>query len=373
VALTGLARALTSHGIDTTLLTTNADPTGRLDVPLNDYAIRDGATYVFHRVLTMGGRYGVAPSIVKTLRRTIATYDVAHIHWLYNFACIAAARAAIAAGVPFVVQPNGSLDPHLREKNRLVKRLYLATVGRPLLEAAAAIVFTSEQERVLASYGARRPAWIVPVGLDASSFQDLPPAGTFRAAFPVIDGPFLLHVGRLSRQKGLDLLLGAFARLRPDRHNLSLVLAGPDAEGYGGSLRRLAQELGVGDRVLFTGMLTHEMKLAAFVDAELFVLPSYAENFGAAITEALACGLPVVMSDRVNIHREMAAAGVATVVECSVDSVAQGIESALDDVATRRRIATAGPALVRARYTWDAIIPTLVARYAEVLTSRAAA
>jgi glycosyltransferase involved in cell wall biosynthesis len=114
-------------------------------------------------------------------------------------------------------------------------------------------------------------------------------------------------------------------------------------------------------------MLAHELKLAAFIDAEMFVLPSYAENFGAVITEALACGLPVVMSDQVNIHREIAAAGAATVVACSVESVAAGVASALHDTAARARIATLGPALVRAHYTWDAIIPTLAARYADVI------
>jgi glycosyltransferase involved in cell wall biosynthesis len=148
---------------------------------------------------------------------------------------------------------------------------------------------------------------------------------------------------------------------------LWLVLAGPDPDGYGAHVRALSEQLGVGDRVVFAGLLSHELKLAALIDAELFVLPSYAENFGAVITEALACGLPVVISDQVNIHRELAAAGAATVVQCSVESVAAGIASALSDTAARGRIATLGPALVRTHYTWEAIIPMLVARYADVI------
>ena len=369
VALTSLVRALAAHGVDTTLYTTDNDPDGSLDVPLNQPVPRDGAVYEYHRVSGWARRYGWAPSLWTRLRATAGTFDVVHIHWLYNFACVAAARAARAAGVPFVVQLNGSLDPHLLKKNHAFKRAYLATVGRPLLRHAAAIICTSEQERLDAAYTPRRREWIVPVGLDGATFEGLPDPGTFRRAFPQVEGPFLLFLGRLSRQKGLDLLIGAFARMAPRHPRLRLVLAGPDPDGYAAVLKTAAREAGVEDRVVFAGMLPHALKLAAFVDADLFVLPSYAENFGAVVTEALACGLPVVISSQVNIHRELEAAGVATVVQCSVESVAAGVESALADPRLRPRIATAGPALVRDRYTWDAIVPGLVEKYAEVMAA----
>ena len=370
VAITGLARALVSHGVETTLLTTNADGTGWLDVPLDRSVVRDGVTYMFHNVPPFGHRWGFAPSIVRTLRRTVASHDVVHIHWLYGFVAIAAARAAIAAGVPFVVQPAGSLDPYQFQKSRLVKATYLATVARPLLRQAAAIVFTSPLERDLATRHAPCPTWIVPVGLDLPTFVDTPPAGAFRSAFPVVDGPFLLFMGRLDPKKGLDLLIQAFAQIARTRPGLRLVVAGPDAGQYGMEMRHLAAQLGVERRVCFTGILSHALKLAAFIDAELFVLPSYAENFGAVVTEALACGLPVVISNRVNIWPEMAEAEVATVVECSVESVAAGILASLGDPSLRQRIATRGPALVRKAYTWDAIVPGLVTKYAGVAASR---
>ncbi len=117
--------------------------------------------------------------------------------------------------------------------------------------------------------------------------------------------------------------------------------------------------------MLFPGMLTGELKRAAFVDAALFILPSRAGNFSRVIIEVLACGLPVVISDQVNIHRELSTAGAATVVQCLTESVAAGIEVSLADPAARSQIATVGTALVRAHYTWDTIIPTLVAHYAE--------
>ena len=329
--------------------------------------VRDGVPQVFHHVWPLGSRFGFAPSLVATLERTLPGHDLVHIHWLYNFACMAAARSAVSAGVPFVVQPRASLDPHMRKKNDVLKRADSATLGRPLLTRAAAIVFTAEDERALASYGPRRPEWVIPNGIDMAGYERLPPRGTFRAAFPALEGHFLLFLGRLSRQKGLDLLLPAFQRLLQARPDLRLVLAGPDHEGYEREVRTMAHALGLADKVLFPGLITGDLKLAAFVDADLFVLPSYAENFGGVIIEALACGLPVVISDQVNIHGELSDAGAAVVVSCSIDAVASGIESALTDEGARGRIAALGPVVVRAKYSWDAIIPTLVARYADVI------
>src|SRR5258708_36626755 len=99
VALTSLAKALTQHGIDTTLLTTNAGTRSRLDVPLNEEIDRDGVRYLFHNVIALGGRYGIAPRLPGTLERTVRSYDLVHIHWLFNFSCIAAARPALKATV----------------------------------------------------------------------------------------------------------------------------------------------------------------------------------------------------------------------------------------------------------------------------------
>jgi len=371
VALTGLARALTDFGVDTTLLTTNASPGARLDVPLNEEINQDGARYLYHHVISLGGRYGVVPRLPATLARIVGTYDLVHIHWLFNFSCIATALAAMHANVPFVVQPNASLDPYLRRKNRLVKDAYLATVGRPLLRKASALIFTSDEERRLASYGRRGNEWIVPVGLDARSFASLPRPGTFRTAFPAVKESFILFVGRLSPQKGLDLLVSGFASIAHEHPGLDLVIAGPDSHGYGSAIRSLVERAGLSERVHFPGMLSHDLKLAAFVDARLFALTSYAENFGAVITEALACGLPVLMSDHVNIHQDIVRGGAGISVECSADAVADGIRRMLATPQQLAAMAVAGRRLARERYTWDVIVPGLVDRYKTVVRGAA--
>src|SRR6185436_20783168 len=176
-----------------------------------------------------------------------------------------------------------------------------------------------------------------PPGVHVERYCDSSVDGSFRAAWPETRGRrIVLFLGRLNFKKGLDLLVRAFgevARRRPDVH---LVLAGPDDDGYGATVRRWLGAEGVLDRVTFTGMLLGRAKLAAFRDADVFVLPSYTENFGMAVVEAMACGRPVVISDHVNIWHEVAAAGAGRVTRCDAGEVAAALLGLLDDPAARR-------------------------------------
>ena len=129
-----------------------------------------------------------------------------------------------------------------------------------------------------------------------------------------------LYLSRIHPKKGCDLLLQAFAKLvnsggsSPDgKGDLHLVMAGPDDSDYGRRMKSMAQTLGIGDRVTWTGMLAGDLKWGAFHAADVFVLPSHQENFGIAVAEALACGLPVLISNKVNIWREVRMHGAGMV------------------------------------------------------------
>ncbi len=147
----------------------------------------------------------------------------------------------------------------------------------------------------------------------------------------------LLFLSRIHYKKGLDLLIPAIAKLK--HQDATLVIVGPDDAGYGQEMQRLAAEKNVQDRVIFAGTLYGGERLPALVDAELFVLPSYQENFGIAVVEALAAGTPVVISDQVNIHREISAAGVGGVVPTQIDALAAELDRWLGDEALRRAAA----------------------------------
>lgn len=371
VALADLTRLLRERGVDTTLITTNSDSTGRLSVPLGIAVDQGGARVVYFNVWPRG-RYALSVPLARALHRTIRDYDVVHIHWLYNFSSLAAAFLASRAGVPYLVQPNGSLNPHLMRKNRTLKRLYQSIAGEYTVKRASGLVFTADAERRQVGLDVgRTPTYVVPVGLDWRQYAQLPIRGRFRSQYPDLCAKrIVLFVGRLSPQKGLDLLIAAFRAVvygHPDAH---LVIAGPDGDGYGELVKRWVAEARLGQHVSLVGRISDEMKLAAYVDADVFALPSYAENFGAVVTEALACQTPVVISDRVNICEEIARAEAGIVAKCSPESVADGINRVLSEPSLAVRMALNGREMVKQGFTWDSALQLLIPIYQRVAQSR---
>jgi glycosyltransferase involved in cell wall biosynthesis len=290
--------------------------------------------------------------------------DVVHIHALWETIQHAAARRCQRLGVPYVITPHGMLDPWSLAQGALKKKLYIALRLRRNLNRAAAIHFTTTTERdlVMGPLRLKAPAVVEPNGLDLSEFDSLPPRGTFRARFPQIgQRRAVIFLGRLHHKKGLDLLIPAFARGAPA--DAILVLAGPDDDGYQRKVEQIIEENDLASRVVFTGMLRGRERVEALVDADLFVLPSYQENFGIAVIEALAAGCPVVISDQVNIHNEITAARVGAVVPTEVGALSMEIASWLNDAKLREDVGRRGPAFVRERYDWNRIARDWVTIY----------
>jgi len=291
--------------------------------------------------------------IVATLQNSIgSSVDVVHIHALWEEVQHQAARVSRKLGVPYVFTPHGMLDPWSLSQSRLKKRIYMALRLRGDLNRAAAIHFTTETERALVRPLGLRPSAITePNGLSLAEFRELPPRGSFRAKHPILgDRPFVVLLSRLHYKKGLDLLIPAFARGAPPE--AMLVLAGPEAPGYHTEMDRMVRENNVQDRVLFTGMLKGRDRIGPLVDADLFALPSYQENFGIAVIEAMAAGCPVIISDQVNIHREVAASGGGAVVPTKIEPLAEALSLWLRDDTLRTAAASKTRPFVQQHYDW---------------------
>ncbi len=260
------------------------------------------------------GRYRYAPRLHDWLQAEAARFDAVVINGLWQHHGLATWSALRNNPVPYFVFTHGMLDPWFKHRyplKHLKKWLYWPWAEYRVLRDARAVLFTCEEEKRLArqSFGLYRANEIVvnygtpgPVG-DAAAQRE-----AFLARFPQLrDKRLLLFLGRIHPKKGCDLLVEAFAQVAGNDPDLHLVMAGPLPADLQPALARQAAHRGIETRLTWTGMLSGDLKWGAFHAAEAFVLPSHQENFGIAVAEALACGLPVLISDKVNIWREVAA------------------------------------------------------------------
>ncbi|MBD0319626.1 MAG: glycosyltransferase, partial [Gemmatimonadetes bacterium] len=356
VAVHAMARGVGALGAHVTVATTDADGAGRLPVPLDRAVEADGVEYrYFPR--TLPGEWKLSLALSRWLHASVGRFDVVHVHALFSYATIPGCRAALRHGVPYLLRPLGTLDPWSLAQGAARKRPYLALVEGKHLRHAAAIHATSraEAEGVAAlGYGAR--VRVVPLGVE------LPEHVAGRRATPRLR---ILFLSRLHPKKGLPHLLDAVAELtRTGRADVELAVAGTGDAAYRRELEERVRALAIGGRVRFLGHLEGADKARALADADLFVLPSYQENFGIAVAEALAAGLPVVVSPEVAIAAEVAEAGAGLVADAS--SLSAAIERLAADPAERARMGARAAALARARYSWERTSRDLLALYEEL-------
>jgi glycosyltransferase involved in cell wall biosynthesis len=308
-----------------------------------------------------------SPELYRAVAEQAREFDVVHIHSLFLFPQFAAYRGARKGRVPYVVSPRGSLDPYLRQRGRPVKAIADALWQRGMLEGASALHLTSDEEARLVRDVARRvPRAVIPNGIRWSDYQDLPEGSEFRARWlGGDDAPIVLYLGRLSHKKGLDVLIRAFGIARRAIPDVRLVIAGPDDEELQPTLEAIAAREGVTARVTFTGMLRGRERLAALAVARVWALPSHSENFGIAVLEAMAAGLPVIVSPGVNIAPEISAAEAGVVCEQTAEAFGAEIAALLRDDARCTVLGEQGRAFAR-QYDWDSVAPRLAAMYERV-------
>jgi glycosyltransferase involved in cell wall biosynthesis len=279
-----------------------------------------------HALGPVAGTYGYHAALLPWLRAHAADYDAVVVHGLWQYPGLAAWRALRHSPVPYFVFCHGMLDPWFRRRyplKHLKKWLYWPWAEYRVLRDARAVLFTADEEARLAPQSfwlyRSRPV-VVGHGIAVDAHRARGDAEAFLRAFPATRGKrCVLFMGRLHPKKGADLLIEAFARVCEDAPELHLVMAGPDSGGLRAALEARAVALGIAHRITWTGMLQGGLKWGALRAAAVFVLPSHQENFGVAVAEALALGLPVLVSRRVNIWREIVRAGAGLSDEDSVE------------------------------------------------------
>jgi glycosyltransferase involved in cell wall biosynthesis len=351
-AVHGLCRALAARGHDVSVFTTNVDGGSESAVPLDSDVMLDGVRVRYFRSELRRVYY--SRRMKQALHAEARSFDVVHLHSVFLWPTYAAARAAAAANVPYVVSPRGMLVPELiRERSRWMKTIWLRMFERRTFTNAAGIHLTSQREEADARHaGMPLPhPFIVPNGIDV-----VPPPAVPR------DERTVLYFGRISWKKRIDVLIDALAQLPEAR----LVIAGNDDEGLTPKLRERTRLAGAGDRVTFAGAIGPAAKWTLLAGAAMLALPSISENFGNVVLEAMMMETPVVLSEGVGLAEDVRNAGAGIVTA----DFAGAMRTLFADAALREVMGRKGRSLVETQFTWPSVAARMEEAYCSIASRR---
>jgi glycosyltransferase involved in cell wall biosynthesis len=367
VATIGICDALRSVDVDTLVATTDADGPGRLPVETDVESAYHGISVRFF-ARQASESFKWSRPLARWLDAHVRDFDLVHVHAVFSHSSIAAGRACRHHGVPYIVRPLGTLDPWSLRRHAWRKRLLMRIAVRSLLCGASAIHYTSDEEGRLAE-GAL--PWlpqrvVVPLGVDEQLFAAAPGEVAPQT-------PYVLCLSRLDSKKGIEVLIDAFHHVmaRTGETPWSLVIAGDGDPAYVARLRTAAEAGPGASRISFKGWVAGADRVRLLRGASLFALPSYQENFGIAMVEALAAGVPAMVSPGVNLGGDVEAAGAGWVV--SRDRVVWRnalLAVTADEVGRRARARRARE--YATRFRWPAVASSLRALYAKLAVDRMA-
>ena len=362
-AVEGLAVALAARGHKLTVLTTDAGSrSGRVDAPAEE--VRDGVRVIRLRnrapKLRISANLSTPAGLAGMARSLLPGMDLVHLHEFRTVEALQVTPEAVRAGVPIILSPHGTLT--LETGRSFLKSRWDQLLSRRVADHLAAVVALTDAEaedvRLLWARLGRTPPplHIVPNGVNPADVTPSAPARAgFRRRYELGDAPVCLFLGRLHARKGVDVLAQAF--LAANIPDTRLVIAGPD-EG----MQHRLEELG-DPRIVLTGYLGPEERLAALAAADVFVLPATGEGLSMAALEALAAGLPVILSPGCNLP-EVEPAGAGLEVEPALEPLTAALRLLLNDHELRMRMGAAARTLVESRFTWERVAEQMEAVYA---------
>ena len=293
---------------------------------------KDGVQWLSFPIQLSG--YGVSLPLRRWLQAHVHEYDLVHIHGVFSYASYTAARIARGACVPCVVRPFGVLNRWgMERRNVWLKNMVFKWLEKPMLDTVQALHFTSDEEAEdVARLKIKAPGYVIPLGLDLSPYIQLPSTSPFDARFSDFRADkSILFLSRIDVKKGLDILLPAFKGVLSKHTGLKLIITGDGDPALIAELKNLAKELSIEDSILWTGFLSGRMRLKAMAKATVFCLPSHSENFGMALLEAMAAGLPCVSTDQVALGVGAAKVGAVYLTPVAVESLTEALLTILSN------------------------------------------
>ena len=359
----GLCKALAAIGHDVHVFTTNVDGSGDSDVPLGESVDVDGVKVCYFASERLRRLYW-SPPMLAALKQELPGFEIIHLHSVFLWPTWATARCAKRAGVPYLVAPRGMLVRDLFcRKSRWIKTAWLHLIERNNIEQASGVHVTSKIEaEALNDFSFRLPPiFVVPNGIDPpSKWTSLGVNNDVRQA--IERQPYVLFFGRINWEKGSDRLIKAWR----DIPHVHLVIAGNDEERYLPILREVATAAGVTEWVTFLArQITGADKEALFASARLFVLPSYSENFGNTVLEAMVRSLPVIVTEEVGAGIVVSQAGAGNVVPAK--QLAEAILSILQDEDSLKAMGQNGREWAIKDYSWNHVAQQMIQCYHNII------
>ena len=357
-AVFGMAKAQSLMGHSVTVVATHY---GRPELPSLKQVD-------FHLYSCDFPRWRWSSQLKESLYFHVHDANIVHIHTLWSFPVLAGVDACVQLNKPYILRPCGMLDPWSLSQKRWFKKLYLFCFQR-IISKAAAVHFTSEQERMnSAPYVKGIRSFVSPLGVSFDDYENLPDAEAFRKRFPELGEDLLvLFLSRLHYKKQPEVVIRAFWKIATTTPHILLVVAGPCNKNYVRQLKYLVNQLGLNNKVLFTGMLSGLAKQEVLSAASIFVLPSLHENFGISVVEATAAGLPVIISDRINLADDISLAQAGLVCPPTLEELTQAMHQLIQDPVLCERMGRNGKKLARDKFDWPFVAECLIDEYDRIL------
>ncbi len=371
VACKEIAEGQVKAGLDVTVITSYLDfPSGYLNKPNDKPVFENGVRVFYCSVLFEPLVFSF--QLIKHLKRELRESDLVHVLGLYRFPQSYACWYSRRIKIPYILSPHGSLDPVLFDKKerKLMRRLYQFMFEIKNIKKSKKIHFTANDELEFANFlDLKEKSVVIPNGIETNDFKKLPNKGVFLDTYEIKENSFkILFLGRVVWKKGLDILLSSLPLIIKKIPNVLLIIAGPDNEGYKKTLKDIINSLNIDGHIKFVGMLDREKVKQAYVDADIFVLPSYSENYGITIIESLVCGCPVIISKNVNIHKEIMDNNIGQVIDCDPKDISDAVITYFnksDDYKIKHRADIRNYALQK--YDWENAIKKFSNLYEEIL------
>ncbi|WP_373529674.1 glycosyltransferase [Nostoc sp.] len=362
--------ALRSHGVDAEIATTNDNGSDLLDVPLRQCIEYEKVPIWFFPRFSPSIKslreFAFSSQLTTWLWLHIADYNLLHVHAIFSYPSTAAMAIARLRHLHYVVGVHGLLCNWSLQQGAGKKQIYLTLVERANLNHGKALHFTSQQEQQeVSKLGLESPSFILPHGLSRPVLIPDARHQLRQLLKAPQDEPVILFMSRLHPKKGLDYLITALEKLAHQR--FTFVLAGSGSPEYEAEIDNLLVSAGIRDRTYLSGFVADEMKDIFLQGADIFALTSHSENFGVAVLEALAVGLPVLVTPGVALASVVEEYQLGSVVELDVAAIASGLQRLLNNPQESKKMGDRGRELILEEYTWDRIATRMIQVYETIL------